>query len=123
MAPENLNKILLHTDTNGWEKKYCLQIWDFEGKTYKENCEISKRMENSMQLYKGWTPSKTTTRVDTDCASHGRKQNWREAAISTNLEKSGAVNQNKESAVHPSNRTTYKKHACCIAPENVQRSE
>ena len=40
MAPEELNKILLHAITNRRAKKSYLKGWDAEGKTYKETYKI-----------------------------------------------------------------------------------
>ena len=40
MDSEELNKILLSILCNDWAKQYYLQGWDFEGKTYKETCDM-----------------------------------------------------------------------------------
>ena len=40
MDSEEINKILLSILCNDWAKQYYLQGWDFEGKTYKETCDM-----------------------------------------------------------------------------------
>ena len=57
MDPEELNKILLHAVPNLWVKKAHVKGWDFEGRSYKETCEMFKRMEIAEAIYKGGTPS------------------------------------------------------------------
>ena len=74
MPPKELNKIYLHAVLNGWAKQAYLQGWDFEGKSYKETCEIFERMEIAEQYYKGVKPSKTIIREDVNRDSHGRKR-------------------------------------------------
>ena len=53
MAPEELNDILLRAILNAWAEQSYLQVWGFEGSTYKDTCEISERIEISEKVYKG----------------------------------------------------------------------
>ena len=45
MDPEEINKILLHAVPNLWAKQAYIQVWNFEGRSYKETCNMFKRME------------------------------------------------------------------------------
>ena len=72
IPPEELNKIILHTVTDGWAKQSCLQGWYFKMKIYKATCDIFERMEVMEIFYKEGTTSKTLIREDANCASHGR---------------------------------------------------
>ena len=116
MGLEELNKIFLHAVSNGWANKSYLQGWDFEGKTYNETYEIFKNMEITKQVYEGVTPSKTTIRVDTKCASHRRKQKGGEPASPTNPEKGCAGKRKKKHAGHTSNRPTGEKTCLLHGP-------
>ena len=51
MASEDLNKVLLHTVPNSWEKQSYIHGCDFEGKTHKETCDIFEHMVIAEQLY------------------------------------------------------------------------
>ena len=50
---KELNKILLHTVPNEWERQYYFQGWGFETKTYRETCGIFEQMEIAEQVYEG----------------------------------------------------------------------
>ena len=65
-----------------------------------------EQMEISKQVYEGVTPSKTTTREDSDRDSHVRKQKVVDAASPTNPKKGRASNSKKKYAGHPINRPT-----------------
>ena len=71
MPPEEITDILLHNVPNCWETKFYLQGRNFEGKTYKETCEMFDTMEIAGKVYKGVTPSKNTTMADDNHASNG----------------------------------------------------
>ena len=73
IPPKEVNKILLHTISNGWEKQAYIQGWGFEGKTYKETCEMFECMDISRNVYKGTTTSKTKTRSYAKKFSNVRK--------------------------------------------------
>ena len=73
MSPKELSEILLHAIPSVWSNKAYLQGWYFEGNSYKETCDIFKRMKIVEQFCKGVTPSKTTTRWYTNRFSHGMK--------------------------------------------------
>ena len=51
MTTKELNDILFHTVTNGWERHSYLQGWGFEMKTYRETCAMFKQMEIAEQVY------------------------------------------------------------------------
>ena len=40
MDPEAFNNILLHTVPNSWARQAYIQGWDFEGRSYKETCDM-----------------------------------------------------------------------------------
>ena len=44
MDPEELNKIILHVVPNSWAKQAYIQGWDFEGRSYKDTCDMFERM-------------------------------------------------------------------------------
>ena len=71
MPPEEITDILLHNVPNCWERKFYLQGRNFEGKTYKETCEMFDTMEIAGKVYKGVTPSKNTTMADDNHVSNG----------------------------------------------------
>ena len=71
-----------------------------------ETYDMFERMEITEQVYKGGTPSKTTTREDPNRSSHGRKCKGGEAALSTNPEKGRADKSKKKDAGHMSDRPT-----------------
>ena len=74
MYPEELNVILFHTVPNDWAKQSYLQVWDFEGKTFKKKCEIFECMKMLEQFYKGGTNYKIINhRADSKCDSQSRK--------------------------------------------------
>ena len=50
IAPEDLNDIILHTVPNMWAKQAYLQVWDLEGRTYKDTCEMFECMEIAEQV-------------------------------------------------------------------------
>ena len=51
IPPKELNNIILHAVPNSWTKKAYLQGWDFEGKSFKETCNICERMNVAEQVY------------------------------------------------------------------------
>ena len=53
MEPEELNKILLHAVINSWARQSYIQGWDFEGRSYKETCDMFERMEIAGSIYEG----------------------------------------------------------------------
>ena len=53
MEPEELNKILLHAVINSWARQSYIQGWDFEGRSYKETCDMFERMEIEESIYEG----------------------------------------------------------------------
>ena len=47
MAPENLNKIILHADPNVWAKQSYIQVHYFKGKTYNDTCKMFDCIETA----------------------------------------------------------------------------
>ena len=66
MDSEELNKILLHVVPYLWAKQSYIQVWDFEGRSYKETCKMFERMETAETIYEGGSPSKNTLRAESD---------------------------------------------------------
>ena len=102
MDPRELNDTLLHAVPNGWTKQAYLQGWEFEGKSYKDTCNFFERMEIAEQVYEGVTPSKTTTREEADCVSHGRRHKGGEAASPTNPKKGRTGKRKNNNTGHQS---------------------
>ena len=73
-------------------------------------------MEISDQVYKGGTPSKTTTRADDDRFRHVRKLKGSETSSPTNPKKGRDGNRKNNYAGHMSDNPTGEKHACCMTP-------
>ena len=57
MEKLELNKILIHGVPNICNKQYYLQGCYFESKTYKDTCDVFKRMKTAEQFYAEWTLS------------------------------------------------------------------
>ena len=74
MAPKKPNESLLQTTPNARAKQDYLQGWDFEGRSYKDKCDMFERMYIAEQVYEGGTPSKNTNRVETEHDIHCRKR-------------------------------------------------
>ena len=49
MAPDELNKIILHDIPNGWEKKSYLYYLNFKEKYYEDTCDMFERIEIAKQ--------------------------------------------------------------------------
>ena len=81
MYPEELNNIILHAVPNSWAKKAYIQGWYFERRSYKETCDMFKRMEIVEAINKGVAPSKSNQWVEADRASFCRKQKGVGAAL------------------------------------------
>ena len=109
MEPEYLNEIILHAVLNAWTKQSYLQGWDFELKTYKETCAMFEQMEVSKQFYKGVTPSKTTTRIESNRDGHISKRKGGEDASPTNPKKGCTGKRETKNAGHPSDAPTRAK--------------
>ena len=74
MDPKDLNKIILHAVQKYWTRQAYIQGWDFEGRSYKETCDMFERMEIAEAIYEGGAHSKKTQRVEADRAGYGRKK-------------------------------------------------
>ena len=70
---EELNEILLHAVTNGWEKQSYLQVWYFEMETLCETCAMFEQIEIYELVYEVQTTSKNIPMEDDNCDSHASK--------------------------------------------------
>ena len=85
IARKKLNKIFFRTVLNVWAKQAYIQGWYFDGRSYKDTCDMFERMNIEEQVYKGGATSKNTTMAESDRSSHVRKHKGGEAASPTNL--------------------------------------
>ena len=107
MPPEEVNYSILHTVLNRWKKQSYIYVWDFEGGSYKDACDISERMDVAQQFCEGVTPNKIANRRSySNRASHGRKINRVKSGLPTNSKKNFAGKSKKNYAGHPSKRPT-----------------
>ena len=51
MYPEDLNKILLHAVPNSCAQQAYIKGWDFEGRSYKDTCDMFEHMEIVEAIY------------------------------------------------------------------------
>ena len=86
-----------------------------------ETYDMFERMEITEQVYKGGTPSKTTTRSDADRVSNSRKLKGGKYVSCTNPKEVCAGNSQKNWPIRLIGRP-MKKHTCCMAPETSHRS-
>ena len=109
---EELKNILLHAVPNLWGKKTYIQGWGFEGSSYKETCEIFKRMDIAEAIYKGVSPSKNTQWAESNSASSGRKKNGGVFASPSKPDQGCAGKHKRNSSGRPSYQSTGAKKTC-----------
>ena len=123
MYPEELNEILIHAVPNSWARKSYIQGRDFEERSYKETCDMFKRMEISEAIYEGEENSKNTSQAEAYRSSSGRKKKGGASASPSNPEQGYSGKRKRSNAGHPSNEPTgANKHACCMVPYTLQKS-
>ena len=52
MGPEELNEIFFHNVQNSGGKQAYIHGWDFEGRSYKDTCNMCEPMEIAEAIYK-----------------------------------------------------------------------
>ena len=123
MDPEELSKIVIHAVPNSWKKQSYIQGWDFEGRSYKDKCDMFKCMEIVEAIYEGGEPSKNNQLAEADRAIFGRKKKGGWSASPSKPKKGHTGKRNKNNAGYPNYRTTGGKACLLHVPGTLWKSK
>ena len=114
MAPEELNRILRRVIPNSCARQACIKEWYFEGRYYKDTCEVFENIEIAESIYKVGAPYQNTQQAESDRASIGKGKKEGASTSPSNPEKGRAGKHKRNNAVHPSDATTGEKKTCLL---------
>ena len=114
MDPEELKKIILHAVPNSWKKKDYIQVWDSEGRPYKDTRDMFDHMEIVESIYEGGSPSKNTQQAESNHASLERKKKGEAPPLPSNPKKGRTGKRKRNDAGHTRDAPTGTKNTCLL---------